>query len=378
VSGAFTGCSLGETVAFTLAGATVSEICDSGGGAARSLSALEGATATAMLTAPTAAGTYTVTATGATSGATASARLTVVVATAAGDADGLPSTGSDSDRTLWIATAAVVMGLGLVVVAWRRRPAYSPLTPVPSHGGLLWRTGTSAHAPRLRATARLTSAEHALTSSRTQPSDLAYLGWRRYAKRAIELVVIALTLPIIIPVMAIIAMGVKITSRGPVFFRQERVGQHGDVFRMIKFRTMYIDAEDRLKADPRIFDAFLRNDFKVPAAEDPRIVPFGLFLRRSSLDELPQLFNVLSGKMSLVGPRPVFEGQVESYGALAWAYLLAKPGITGEWQTSGRNNVHFPERAQLDAHYLTHWSLHGDLAILLKTAPCVLRGDGTG
>jgi len=379
VSGIFAGCELGEAVSFTLAGAILRETCEaSGGGAARSLAAPGDATATAMLTAPRAAGTYTVSATGATSGATASATLTVVVPTAAGDVGGLPSTGSDSDRTLWIATAALVMGLGLVVVAWRRRPAYSPLTPIPSHSGLLWRSGTSAHAPRLRVTAPLTSAEHALPSSEAQPSDLAYLGWRRHVKQAIDVGVVVVTFPITLLLVLVIAAGVKLTSRGPVFFRHQRTGQRGEAFSMLKFRTMYVDAMDRLRADPALYETYLRNDFKLPAERDPRIVPLGRFLRRWSLDEIPQIFNVLQGRMSLVGPRPIVEGELECYGPWSWAYLEAKPGITGRWQTTGRNFIHYPGRAQLDADYLTHWSLHGDLAILLKTIPCVLRGDGTG
>jgi lipopolysaccharide/colanic/teichoic acid biosynthesis glycosyltransferase len=161
-----------------------------------------------------------------------------------------------------------------------------------------------------------------------------------------------------------------------VLFRQQRIGRDGRPFQMLKFRTMYVGAGERLHAEPELYATYVQNDFKVPAADDPRIIPGGRVLRTTSLDELPQLFNVLTGSMSLVGPRPVVRGELECYGQLAWAYLDAKPGITGRWQTDGRSGVRYPERARLDAEYLDSWTLRGDVVLLLRTVPRVLRRQG--
>ncbi len=141
---------------------------------------------------------------------------------------------------------------------------------------------------------------------------------------------------------------------------------------------MHVDSVDRLRDDPDLYALFVANDFKLPVDDDPRIITGGRLLRLTSLDELPQLFNVLSGSMSLVGPRPVEMAQLESHGHLSWAYLEARPGLTGRWQTSGRSQVLFPERAELDADYLERWRLRTDLLILLKTVPAVVRATERG
>ena len=191
-----------------------------------------------------------------------------------------------------------------------------------------------------------------------------------------DIVITIALLPVALPAMAIIALAIKLRSKGPVLFRHERLGRDGRTFQMLKFRTMYMDATQRLETEPGLFAAYVVNDFKLSVDADPRIVPGGRFLRRTSLDELPQLFNVLGGSMSLVGPRPIVVGELECYGQHAWAYLGVKPGITGRWQTDGRNHVRYPERAQLDADYVATWSLRQDVVILLKTVPRVLRRHG--
>ena len=177
--------------------------------------------------------------------------------------------------------------------------------------------------------------------------------------------------------MVVIAAMIKVRSPGPVFFRQERLGRDGRTFRMFKFRTMYRDTPERLLAEPGLYESYLRNDFKLPLPDDPRVVPGSAFLRRWSLDELPQLFDVLAGRMSLVGPRPIVPAEIERYGPHAWAYCEVKPGITGPWQSAGRNDIRYPERAQLDVGYVQSWSLRADARILLRTAPRVLRQLGT-
>jgi lipopolysaccharide/colanic/teichoic acid biosynthesis glycosyltransferase len=172
-----------------------------------------------------------------------------------------------------------------------------------------------------------------------------------------------------------IAIALKIFSRGPVIFAHERIGHDGKKFRCLKFRTMVIDAEERL-------EALLASDAEAAAefaetrklVNDPRIVPHvGTTLRKLSLDELPQLFNVLKGDMSLVGPRPVTRAEIEAHYGYRHPYMQARPGITGPWQVSGRNDLRYEDRVALDAGYVSRWSFTGDLAIILHTAVVLCR-----
>lgn len=172
------------------------------------------------------------------------------------------------------------------------------------------------------------------------------------------------------------ALAVKLTSRGPVFFRQRRVGHGGAEFSIYKFRTMHIDAEERLQHDTELSQLYVSQDHKVPAQFDPRITGMGAVLRRTSLDELPQLLNVLKGEMSMVGPRPVRRSEVPCYGELASAYLALRPGLTGLWQVSGRSQVKFPERAEIDADYASRCCALTDIQILLRTPWAVLARRG--
>jgi lipopolysaccharide/colanic/teichoic acid biosynthesis glycosyltransferase len=182
--------------------------------------------------------------------------------------------------------------------------------------------------------------------------------------------------PILLPLGAFIALLVLVTSRGPVLFGQERVGLGGTSFKMYKFRTMHREAERVLQQDPRLWDEYVKGGFKIPAELDRRITPVGRVLRRSSLDELPQILNVLFGTMSLVGPRPVVPAEIESYGDQREVYLSVRPGITGAWQVNGRSHVGFPERAQVDAQYVRSWSLWLDVKILAKTPFAVVSARG--
>jgi lipopolysaccharide/colanic/teichoic acid biosynthesis glycosyltransferase len=200
----------------------------------------------------------------------------------------------------------------------------------------------------------------------------AGLGW----KRAFDIVCVLVALPLIIPLFLVLAIGIVCSSPGNPLFRQRRVGRDGEIFKCLKFRTMYRDAEARLKADPELFQRYCDNDYKLPVGDDPRVFWLGRLLRRTSLDELPQLFNVLTGKMSLVGPRPVVPAELDLYGPWKFAYLEATPGLTGVWQVSGRNHIRYPERAKLDADYVLNWSFRNDLVILAKTVPTVLRRHG--
>ena len=198
-------------------------------------------------------------------------------------------------------------------------------------------------------------------------------GVRKAAKAVFDRTVALIGLLVLLPVLTAIAVAVKLSSPGPVFFFQERVGQDGTRFRMWKFRSMVADAE-LLRAsvlDLNTVDAVL---FK--ARNDPRITPVGRVLRRWSLDELPQLVNVLRGEMSLVGPRPPLPSEVAVYTSVARRRLLVKPGLTGLWQVSGRSDLSWDETVRLDLHYVENWSLGLDVAVLAKTGLAVLRRQG--
>jgi len=161
-----------------------------------------------------------------------------------------------------------------------------------------------------------------------------------------------------------------------VFFRQDRVGINGETFRMIKFRSMVVDAEKRLDALKQEQTADAGNQVLFKMKNDPRITTVGRFIRRFSIDELPQLFNVVSGDMSLVGPRPPLRSEVDLYGADALRRLLVKPGMTGLWQVSGRSDLTWDDSVRLDVYYVENWSITGDLAILWRTAQAVLGSSG--
>lgn len=207
------------------------------------------------------------------------------------------------------------------------------------------------------------------------PEASRYRGWRLRAKRVFDFVAATGLLLLLAPLMAAVALAVAIESPGRVLFKQSRVGQGGALFSMFKFRSMYTDAEQRLVADPQLRASYRANDYKLPESCDPRLTRLGRFLRKSSLDELPQLFSVLVGDMSLVGPRPVVPDELLR-ARQHDAYVHAVPGITGTWQVEGRSSVGYPERCDYDNRYLTEWSLLCDIQLLLRTIPAVLLGRG--
>lgn len=201
-----------------------------------------------------------------------------------------------------------------------------------------------------------------------------FAGFRRLVKGVFDRSIATLVLALLAPVALAVVLAVRFTSRGPVFFRQQRVGREGRLFTMIKFRSMYVDAEERKR---ELEERNVNSDglwFKIP--DDPRITPVGRFIRKYSLDELPQLFNVLTGRMSLVGPRPNLPSEVAKYEPDMRRRLLVKPGITGLWQVSGRNDLSWQETVQLDLRYVENWSLGYDLMILWKTPSAVARASG--
>lgn len=193
------------------------------------------------------------------------------------------------------------------------------------------------------------------------------------AKRVLDVILAATLVLLLAPLLAVIALAVKLTSPGPVLFVQPRIGYHGTVFRMLKFRTMYDGAEgaEGALAARRGERTFLKIE------NDPRTTPLGRWLRLTSVDELPQLYNVLRGDMSIVGPRPILQCDLAKFPrGHEMRRFTAKPGITGLWQVSGRSHCTDQERIQLDLVYVDCWSLWLDLLILARTVPVVLGGQG--
>jgi exopolysaccharide production protein ExoY len=198
--------------------------------------------------------------------------------------------------------------------------------------------------------------------------------YRHVVKRALDISAIVVAAPVVVPVVAALALGVARDGGSP-FYTQTRIGKDGKTFRMWKLRSMVRDADAQmealLKSDPA---AKAEWDRTQKLRNDPRITRFGQFIRRSSLDELPQLWNVFRGDMSLVGPRPMMVSQKDMYPGTA--YYALRPGITGHWQTSGRNQTTFEARAEFDTAYESQLDLKTDLAILLRTVSVVVKGTG--
>lgn len=193
------------------------------------------------------------------------------------------------------------------------------------------------------------------------------------AKRVFDLAFCLVVLVPLAPIFVLVALVIKLSDGGPVFYRREVVGQHGRRFYALKFRTMIPHADEYLDAHP---DLRSRYTMQIKLRDDPRVTRVGRVLRHTSLDELPQLFNVLRGQMSLVGPRIIHPSEVERYGEFAQIRQLVRPSITGLWQVSGRQHISYAQRVELDKEYMRRRSFWLDLRILGKTVIVVLRGQG--
>lgn len=201
-----------------------------------------------------------------------------------------------------------------------------------------------------------------------------YYAANRLLKRVFDLLGAATLLTLLLPLFLVTALAIRVDSPGPIFFRQRRAGLAGRSFTILKFRSMVRDAESRLAELTR--DADAGNEVLFKLRRDPRVTTVGRIIRRFSIDELPQLLNVLTGSMSLVGPRPPLMTEIQLYGPEARRRLLVKPGMTGLWQVSGRSNLTWDETVRLDMFYVENWSITADLAILWRTAKAVLKSEG--
>jgi exopolysaccharide biosynthesis polyprenyl glycosylphosphotransferase len=197
--------------------------------------------------------------------------------------------------------------------------------------------------------------------------------YQRSVKRLFDIFASAAALVALAPLLIFVAVLIKLTSTGPIFFKQARVGLHGRPFNIFKFRTMVVNAEE-MKEQLEESNEQTGPVFKMK--NDPRVTPLGRLLRKHSIDELPQLINVLRGDMSIVGPRPPLPSEVAKYEGWQLRRLSVRPGLTCIWQVSGRNQISFQEWMFLDMRYIDHWSLTEDLSLILRTLPQVLTGRG--
>ena len=194
-------------------------------------------------------------------------------------------------------------------------------------------------------------------------------------RRAIDLVVSSSLLVLTLPLLLAGVLAVYLSSGRPIFFGHVRVGRGGRPFRCWKLRTMRRDAQEMLERDDELRERYVANGFKLPLDEDPRVTRIGRLLRRTYIDELPQLVNVLNGTMSLVGPRPIVPEELGEFGAGAGELLRARPGIVGAWTSRGRNRPGYPERVQIELEYVRNPTAMRDLLILVRSIPVVLRGQ---
>lgn len=195
-------------------------------------------------------------------------------------------------------------------------------------------------------------------------------------KRIIDIIGALVGLILFSPFIIIVSFIIFITDGRPIFFSQGRLGLGGKTFHIFKFRSMRRDAEEILRSNPFIYKKYVSNNYKLPEGEDPRITKIGLFLRKTSLDELPQFWNVLIGDMSLVGPRPIIQAELNEYGSKRFLFLSMKPGITGVWQVSGRSDIKYPERVTLELSYLDKQGITFDIGILFRTVYSVFKRKG--
>ena len=194
-------------------------------------------------------------------------------------------------------------------------------------------------------------------------------------KRLMDIVAALIALILLAPILVLLTLTYAFDP-GPIFFKQRRYGKDGKLFHIYKFRSMVRDAEKVLKSDEHLYQKYVDNNFKLEPEEDPRITRIGRFMRKTSIDEIPQLINVLKGEMSLVGPRPIVNEELQEYGTKQTAFLSVKPGMTGYWQISGRSAVGYPERVDVELFYVYNQSLKLDMKIIFGTFAAVLKRSG--
>ena len=214
------------------------------------------------------------------------------------------------------------------------------------------------------------------TSLRTQSDVKTKISKKVYIKikRVIDVIFASIALILLSPVFAIIAIAIKIDSKGPVFFAHKRIGKNGNIIKLYKFRSMVINAEELIKSfTPEQMREYKEN-YKL--TNDPRITKVGKFLRKTSLDELPQLINIINGDLSIIGPRPVVADELEKYGTNKDKFLSVTPGLTGYWAANGRSNTTYEQRMEMELYYIDNLSLKMDIKVFFKTILSVVKKEG--
>lgn len=214
------------------------------------------------------------------------------------------------------------------------------------------------------------------TSLRTQSDVKTKISKKVYIKikRVIDVILASVALILLSPLFAIIAIAIKIDSKGPVFFAHKRIGKNGKIIKLYKFRSMVINAEELIKSfTPEQMREYMEN-YKL--TNDPRITKVGKFLRKTSLDELPQLINIINGDLSIIGPRPVVADELEKYGVNKDKFLSVTPGLTGYWAANGRSNTTYEQRMEMELYYIDNLSLKMDIKVFFKTILSVLKKEG--
>ena len=214
------------------------------------------------------------------------------------------------------------------------------------------------------------------TSLRTQSDVKTKISKKVYIKikRVIDVILASIALILLSPVFAMIAIAIKIDSKGPVFFAHKRIGKNGNIIKLYKFRSMVINAEELIKSfTPEQMREYKEN-YKL--TNDPRITKVGKFLRKTSLDELPQLINIINGDLSIIGPRPVVADELEKYGVNKDKFLSVTPGLTGYWAANGRSNTTYEQRMEMELYYIDNLSLKMDIKVFFKTILSVLKKEG--
>ena len=189
----------------------------------------------------------------------------------------------------------------------------------------------------------------------------------------VSLVALVFVLPITLVVFFIDCFG---ENKGPVFYKQKRIGKNHKPFYIYKYRSMVVDADKKLYANKKLYELYVKNSYKLPPELDPRVTKFGHFIRKTSLDELPQFFNILKGDMSLIGPRPVVEEELQEYGDRVDKFLSVIPGAMGYWQATGRSSIPYPERCDVELYYVDNASLWFDVKILFKNIISIFKTEG--
>lgn len=203
--------------------------------------------------------------------------------------------------------------------------------------------------------------------------SMMYLFWKRFFDILLSVIALICFSPVFLIIFVMNRFG---DNKGPLFYRQERIGWHGKPFKIYKFRSMIVNADTILENDPEMYAKYVANNYKLEPEEDPRITHLGRWLRKSSVDEIPQFINILAGDMSIIGPRPIVKAELAEYGNRVDKFLSVKPGAMGLWQSSGRSNIPYPERCDVELEYVDKASFAFDAEIMFKNIISIFKSEG--